>query len=295
MKRIIATCAAGVLTLVSVLPAAAQTTLNTGGLMADKDVLMPSNLFELSETQFNFGTARSMAMAGAFTSLGGDLSSMAINPAGLGMFRTLMAARIAGRPFLVNEYAAVFWNAYRYEEPFSLAAYAKFQGVDMIVRFGSPLHVVNGPRIFPWVMFHDPITRASLVQSALLYGRGDVAEGGRGVRLTFSEQAVSENRIWSDAVNSLQSRLALAAKFGLEQTDPSPALRPPAPADDLHIPLAGGSKVVESLQGFAAAQEADADSFRLPDQIRKLRSAGILSRDNRSDGIHRFEIRDDRI
>ena len=87
MKRIIATCAAGVLTLVSVLPAAAQTTLNTGGLMADKDVLMPSNLFELSETQFNFGTARSMAMAGAFTSLGGDLSSMAINPAGLGMFR----------------------------------------------------------------------------------------------------------------------------------------------------------------------------------------------------------------
>lgn len=209
--------------------------------------------------------------------------------AGLGMFRTLMAARIAGRPFLVNEYAAVFWNAYRYEEPFSLAAYAKFQGVDMIVRFGSPLHVVNGPRIFPWVMFHDPITRASLVQSALLYGRGDVAEGGRGVRLTFSEQAVSENRIWSDAVNSLQSRLALAAKFGLEQTDPSPALRPPAPADDLRIPLASGSKVVESLQGFAAALEADTDSFRLPDQIRELRSAGILSRGNRSDGIHRFE------
>lgn len=68
-------------------PAAAQSHLVTGGLMANKDILMPSNFAELSQTQFNFGTARSMAMAGAFTSLGADLSSMAVNPAGLGMYR----------------------------------------------------------------------------------------------------------------------------------------------------------------------------------------------------------------
>ncbi len=35
-----------------------------------------------------FGTARSMAMANAFTSLGGDLASATINPAGLGMYRS---------------------------------------------------------------------------------------------------------------------------------------------------------------------------------------------------------------
>lgn len=35
-----------------------------------------------------FGTARSMAMANAFTSLGGDLASASINPAGLGMYRS---------------------------------------------------------------------------------------------------------------------------------------------------------------------------------------------------------------
>lgn len=33
------------------------------------------------------GTARSMALGGAFTSLGADLASMSINPAGLGMYR----------------------------------------------------------------------------------------------------------------------------------------------------------------------------------------------------------------
>ena len=49
----------------------------------DRDIVTPSDLFELSQTTFSLGTARSMAMAGAFTSLGADLTSMAINPAGL--------------------------------------------------------------------------------------------------------------------------------------------------------------------------------------------------------------------
>ena len=53
----------------------------------DRDIVTPSDLFELSQTTFSLGTARSMAMAGAFTSLGADLTSMAINPAGLGMYR----------------------------------------------------------------------------------------------------------------------------------------------------------------------------------------------------------------
>ena len=72
--------------IASATTAAAQQ-LSTGGMMADNDIVMPTDLLELSQTQFNFGTARSMAMAGAFTSLGADLSSMSINPAGLGMYR----------------------------------------------------------------------------------------------------------------------------------------------------------------------------------------------------------------
>ncbi len=45
-------------------------------------------MHELSMQSANLGTARSMAMGGAFTSLGADLSSMHINPAGLGMYRS---------------------------------------------------------------------------------------------------------------------------------------------------------------------------------------------------------------
>lgn len=58
-----------------------------GGMMMDHDGMMSSDMFSLSQVNFGYGTARSMAMAGAFTSLGADASSMGINPAGLGMYR----------------------------------------------------------------------------------------------------------------------------------------------------------------------------------------------------------------
>ncbi len=85
MKRIILTIGAAL----AIAGATAQTSFDRdmGGLLMDRDVMTPADLFSLSQTQFNFGTARAMAMAGAFTSLGADASSLAINPAGLGMYR----------------------------------------------------------------------------------------------------------------------------------------------------------------------------------------------------------------
>lgn len=67
--------------------AASSSAQSYQGLLLDHDIVTPADLYELSQTSFTFGTARSMSMAGAFTSLGGDLTSMAINPAGLGMYR----------------------------------------------------------------------------------------------------------------------------------------------------------------------------------------------------------------
>ncbi|MBR5850205.1 MAG: hypothetical protein IKZ12_04000 [Alistipes sp.] len=59
-----------------------------GGQVLSNDALSTADLANLSRQQFNFGTARSMAMAGAFTSLGADQASMALNPAGLGMYQS---------------------------------------------------------------------------------------------------------------------------------------------------------------------------------------------------------------
>ncbi len=61
-----------------------QSTSFSGALL-NHDIMMPYDFASLSQTQV-FGTSRAMAMGGAFTSLGGDISSVTINPAGLGMF-----------------------------------------------------------------------------------------------------------------------------------------------------------------------------------------------------------------
>lgn len=47
-----------------------------------------SDALRFSQYNYGFGTARSAALGGAFTSLGADLSSMNINPAGMGMYRS---------------------------------------------------------------------------------------------------------------------------------------------------------------------------------------------------------------
>ena len=69
-------------------------TLGIGGAKAQTDLgyityltdFKPTNMIELSQYSRSLGTARSAAMGGAFTSLGADMSSMSINPAGMGMY-----------------------------------------------------------------------------------------------------------------------------------------------------------------------------------------------------------------
>ena len=60
--------------------------LRFGGAVLNRDVQMSADLAQLSQTHA-FGTARAMGMGGAFVSLGADLTSMTLNPAGLGMYR----------------------------------------------------------------------------------------------------------------------------------------------------------------------------------------------------------------
>ena len=67
---------------------AAQQRFNVGGLIIDPNGITAMDMFGYSQQTHTFGTARSAAMAGAMTSLGGDQSAMSINPAGLGMYRT---------------------------------------------------------------------------------------------------------------------------------------------------------------------------------------------------------------
>ncbi len=65
---------------------AQQADYRFGGLTFNRDLMMAWDFSDLSRPQ-PFGTARAMGMGGAFVSLGADQTSMALNPAGLGMYR----------------------------------------------------------------------------------------------------------------------------------------------------------------------------------------------------------------
>ena len=80
MKRLFVAMAA---LTTSVLGVQAQ---NTTGLLLNRDIIPASTFVSLSQRE-SAGTARSMAMGGAFTSLGGDMASFGYNPAGFGMYQ----------------------------------------------------------------------------------------------------------------------------------------------------------------------------------------------------------------
>lgn len=67
--------------------ASAQNGFQFGGEVMQQAQISPEQMVRLSQNQY-YGTARSMAMGSAFTSLGGDMAAFTINPAGLGMYRT---------------------------------------------------------------------------------------------------------------------------------------------------------------------------------------------------------------
>lgn len=87
MKRILI-CMLGFVAGLVALPSAAQelSSMRFGGLLFSHDVMLAEDFANMSKGA-NFGTARAMALGGAFTSLGADMSAMSINPAGLGMYR----------------------------------------------------------------------------------------------------------------------------------------------------------------------------------------------------------------
>ncbi len=80
MKRVFSALA---MLLASVVMVQAQ---NTSGILLNRDIIPASSILSLSQREA-VGTARSMGMGGAFTSLGADMVSFGYNPAGFGMYQ----------------------------------------------------------------------------------------------------------------------------------------------------------------------------------------------------------------
>ena len=84
MKKIYSLIASAAVSLWLMSGAMAQ--INLGGVTMNNDIVGWGDLYNLSFTSQNYGTARSMAMGNAFAALGADMVSTSLNPAGIGMY-----------------------------------------------------------------------------------------------------------------------------------------------------------------------------------------------------------------
>ncbi len=85
MKRVFSTLMATLALLAATNSVSAQS-VDFGGTVFNNDIMGWGELYNLSFTSHNYGTARSMAMGNAFTALGADMVSATLNPAGIGMY-----------------------------------------------------------------------------------------------------------------------------------------------------------------------------------------------------------------
>lgn len=94
--------------------------LDFGGTVLNNDIATWMDLYDLSFTSHNYGTARSMAMGNAFTALGADMVSASLNPAGVAMYVggdlsftpmvTVAKSNTSGEAFYANGSDGYFGN-----------------------------------------------------------------------------------------------------------------------------------------------------------------------------------------
>ncbi len=77
-----------VIAAASAVNAAGQSDVTMTGITLTAAQFTPMDMMQFSQSYNSFTTARASALGGAFTALGGDLASMTINPAGIGMYRS---------------------------------------------------------------------------------------------------------------------------------------------------------------------------------------------------------------
>ncbi len=131
MRKLQIAIAAVALAAMGTLQAQQRGKLVFGGAVLNHDGVLAGEMAQLSQPQA-LGTARSMALGGAFTSLGADLASMSINPAGLGMYRRNEIALTPMMTFQSSQTAGTIPYAKNGKNRFSMA------------NFGAALNAYEG-------------------------------------------------------------------------------------------------------------------------------------------------------
>lgn len=203
-----------------------------------------------------------------------------------GVFRDIMSAHLAEKPFLVTEHGHVFWNRYRYEQGFVVGAYAAFQDIGGLTVHAAPYSVSDPEKIRAFKLWNDPVNTASEFLTFFAFVRGDVQPSPTGVRISVDADGMYRSGKMGKGLSINQTRLALMTGFSLEyigKLHPQTPLRP----HELRLKQSGESRVITSASGFSAT--SDLSNANGPETVKFLKQQKILPPDNRSNGETLFE------
>lgn len=194
-----------------------------------------------------------------------------------GVFRGIAGSAIWRKPMLITEYGHVFWNKYRYEQPFSIAAYAAMQGYGALTVHAQAVSTCPTPAMIrPFGCAHDPVNKVSEFLAAHMLLRRDVSEAKPSVRVDYSTAEAIEKLFIGYGMNSGQSKLALVAKLSL-----LPDSSAPAGEDEIVVKSSGGSAVV-TYPGYSVVLDSK-DGFDTDAVVGQFKKRGLIPESNRTD------------
>ena len=185
---------------------------STSGILLNRDILPASSILSLSQRDA-VGTARSMGMGGAFTSLGADMSSFGYNPAGFGMYQRNEISATLGMDIIHSRN----YNAYNYNNEDAVRAAINNVGASFKVYEGTGNLIAinfafgyNKTADYNYNMsYHSPTTESSLADAF-----ADMANGGR-LNINSENKITDPNGYYDYDMNAYYWGPVMAYKGGL--------------------------------------------------------------------------------
>lgn len=167
---------------------------STSGILFNRDIIPASSLLSLSQRE-STGTARSMGMGRAFTSLGADMSSFGYNPAGFGMYQRNEISVSLGLGVTTaknyNGYSGAGNSATRFSINNAGASLKVYEGTGKLVAVNFAFGYNKMADYNYSFAYESPITKSSLVDAF-----SDIANAG-GLYIN-SDNKISDPRGYYD-------------------------------------------------------------------------------------------------
>ena len=205
-------------------------------------------------------------------------SESSLTGSGSEYFKKAATCRIAGMPLFVTEYNHCYWNRYEYEGGIFFAAYSALQSFAGITVHQSPVMEENRPlRLENFRVATSPTKRANEFLAMSLFRRGDVQSSPHRVELLFPAEFLEDSNAGAGAVNTSQAALAFLTGIALRF--------PELPAKAENRPeLSFLPEQSATIHSGAWSSSVEGSVFgNLADSVAKLRTAGILPKNNPTD------------